>query len=120
MGSAAAAIFAGGLVVVSGHFGSHDRWGGGWRTGNGRPLRVFTVHRTICDALLGSSRLGAAQTCAAAVAGNPNRSRAPHFFPTYLSTTRLLARQHYALVPYVRGYKQKFRRGRQSGSGVGE
>src|SRR2546425_11637046 len=91
MGSAAAAIFAGGLVVVSGHFGSHDRCGAGWRTGNGRPLRVFTVHRTICDGLLGSSRLGAAQTCADAVAGNPNRSRAPHFS---LLTYRQLAYWH--------------------------
>src|SRR5213593_469958 len=113
MGSAAAAIFAGGLVVVSGHFGSHDRCGAGWRTGNGRPLREFTFHRTICDGLLGSSRLGAAQIGAAAVAGPPTRSRAPPFLPTYFPTTRLLARQPSALVPYVRGYTQKFRSGRQ-------
>src|SRR5437660_10394006 len=98
MGSAAAAIFAGGLVVVSGHFGSHDRCGAGWRTGHGRPLREFILDRIIPDGLLGSRRLGPAQASAGTVARNPNRSRATHSFSPNLSATRLVARDDYSMV----------------------
>src|SRR5437764_7617019 len=91
MGSTATAIFAGGLVVVSGHFGSHDRFGAGRRAVDGRPVCVFTIDRIIRDDRLGSRRLGSAQASADAVARNPNRSRAPHFS---LLTLRQLAYWH--------------------------
>src|SRR5207253_10198510 len=104
MGREAPAIFAGRLAMVSGHFGSYDRFGASWRAVDGRPVCVFTIHRIIPDGLLGSRVLGAERASGGTVATNPNGSRDPHFFSPYLWAAHLWDEQHSAVAPCAGGY----------------
>ena len=96
-------LLAGGMVLVSGHFGSGHRPGAGWRCRHGRSLRLHPADRNFRNDRLGPRRLGGGESSPHGLAGNPAIVRVAGFRPRHFSADKILGQRLRSVVAHAGG-----------------
>jgi protein O-mannosyl-transferase len=99
-----------GVVLVPWNGGTDDRTGAGWRSGHGRPLRLYPIAGSLCNRLLGCGGSNKSLACSHGGVCSLHLDHSADTGDCASSASEFLDRQSHPVDPHSGNYRGKLRR----------